>query len=307
MSRHKYETYTFHHLAQSYTELGIFAELCVVAEPITAHCHDFLEIAFAMKGRGQHEDVQGCLPLLSGDVWILQPGQWHAYPLVGGSLAIFNLLLSRDFLTSHMPLLQTMSFLSLSDSNEYEVYQRSLVTPVKHIRLSPQGFDQMSLLLTTLATELQSIDSAERNAAICVGLTLQILGLLNRYGVAGLQQSTGLLAARHDAGLMAAIRCIEEQYAEPLTLDTIAQQSGYTPTYLVRKFHRYLGMPPIDYLLHIRLQYACTLLQTTQQEVTTIASNVGFSDSRYFATRFRRAFGMSPTEFRLRTGRMLSS
>jgi AraC-like DNA-binding protein len=56
----------------------------------------------------------------------------------------------------------------------------------------------------------------------------------------------------------------------------------------------------MDYLFQVRLQHACALLQTTDKPVTTIAHDVGFADSRYFATRFQRSMGVTPSRFRLR-------
>jgi quercetin dioxygenase-like cupin family protein len=91
-------TSRFHDQKGGDAQLGIIAKLYRVTDPVLAHCHDFLELAFALKGNGHHEDEQRRLPLLAGDVWIVQPSQWHAYPVVGDSLAIFNLLLSSDFL-----------------------------------------------------------------------------------------------------------------------------------------------------------------------------------------------------------------
>ncbi|MPZ20672.1 MAG: AraC family transcriptional regulator [Luteitalea sp.] len=42
-----------------------------------------------------------------------------------------------------------------------------------------------------------------------------------------------------------------------------------------------------------------TLLRETGLTIAEIASEVGFSDQSYFDKRFKRAFGLSPREFRL--------
>jgi len=282
--------YTFHHIAQRGGGIGVYAELYAVPRPVTAHRHDFHEVAFAMTGSGQHEDEGGRLPILSGDVWLIAPGQWHAYPLVGGTLEIFNLLIAPRFLAAHAPTLDlayprsTLSAAGLAMAGGY-------------LRLSPQGRGHIHPLLATLARELRAPPGGGQEA-ICVGLTLQVLGLLDRYGVGEAAGSPGALAARPDPGLLAAVRHIEDCYAEEITLDDLARHSGYAPTYLTRKFHQRLGVPPSDYLLQVRLHHACTLLETTDLSVTTIAHQVGFGDSRYFATRFGRALSMTPTAFR---------
>lgn len=287
----------FNHRPESPLQLGIIAELIELTMPVVAHRHDFWEIAFAVKGSGQHEDQQGRLPILSGDVWIVRPGQWHAYPLVGDSLSIFNLLLSHAFISTYLPSLPALSYFGDTFfTSALDPYQYVLSTPLAYMRLSPQGLERIHALLIELASELER--AAKGSAALCVGIVLQILGLLERYGTSQPGPSAGSLAARYDPGVLAAVDYIEQHYALPLTLDEIADQSGYAPTYLTRKFRQYLGMPPIDYLLQVRLQHACALLQNTTDAVTAIALAVGFSDSRYFATRFRAELGVTPTVFR---------
>lgn len=287
------ETYSFQHLSDNKAHLGILAELYHVTQPIVAHSHDFWEIAFAVRGSGHHEDDSGRLPILSGDVWIIQPGQWHAYPMVGNTLAIFNLLLSHDFLQIHPDVLRTTHCLTTT----VPIGGTGLITPVPSIRLSPQGLDSIYTLLKQLEHELQHPD-APGHTGLCVGLVFQILGLLDRYGSSGPIQSAGAFAARNDPGLLAGVQFIEQNYANTLTLEEIANISGYTLTYFIRKFHQQLGITPIDYLFQIRLQHACSLLKSSDQPIIKIAHTVGFSDSRYFATRFRRTLGLTPSQFR---------
>lgn len=289
---------SFHHLPGHDAEIGIFAGLFTLTEPMEAHRHDFWEIAFAVRGSGQHEDVQARLPLLSGDVWVIRPGQWHAYPLVKDSLSIFNLLLTDAFLKTHAAVLHTIHYLAPLQVQREECNPLpSLTLPARHLHLSPQRLEHMYSLLTTLANEVCSPYLAG-HAGMCTGLILSILSLLDRYSLEDAHEGSEILTARDHPGVLEAVRFIDEEFAQPLMLEDIAQRSGYTPTYLTRKFRHALGMSPMDYLLFIRLQHACTFLKTTQQSVTSIAHAVGFSDSRYFATRFRSALGMTPTQFR---------
>lgn len=282
--------------------LGIYADLFMLTEPMAAHRHDFLEMAFMIKGYGQHEDGQGCMPLLSGDVWIIPPGQWHAYPFIEDDVYIFNLLLSQDFLMAYKQVL-----LSTHSVNTPILYSPvasvnrgdGLVPmPAHSIRLSPQGRGVIHTLLMTLAEEVRRPGGAGY-AGICTGLVLQIIGMIDRYSEPPISAPGDTRGTRHIPELLSALRCIEERYAEPLTLEEIARHSNYAPTYLVRKFRHHLGASPIEYLFQVRLQHACTRLKTTNLSVSAIASEVGFSDSRYFATRFRRSLGVTPSEFRI--------
>ncbi len=292
---------SFHQIARGHHTVGVWAEIYRVTRPVTAHRHNFYELAFALTGGGQHEDVDGQLPTLSGDVWTIEPGQWHAYPLVGDGLQVFNLLLAPDFLAQYAPALRATLLACPHDADGNNPPPGAATgATVRHVRLSPGGLERIRAVLLALAAEVRHPPTSGL-APICGGLVLQALGLIDRYGVGETYQSDSVLAARGDAGVLAAVRYIEEHYASPLALPDLARHSGYAPTYLARTFRRRLGVPPSDYLLQVRLQHACALLETTDLTVTTIAHRTGFADSRYFATRFRQTLDTTPTAFRAAT------
>jgi AraC-like DNA-binding protein len=101
---------------------------------------------------------------------------------------------------------------------------------------------------------------------------------------------------------LTAIQYLVDHYPEPITIDDLACHCGYSPAYLATKFRQCFGLPPTTYLLQLRLQRGCTLLHTTDRSVASIALAVGFRDSRYFATRFGQAMGMTPSAYRFHNG-----
>lgn len=60
------------------------------------------------------------------------------------------------------------------------------------------------------------------------------------------------------------------------------------------------GVSPLQYVLHLRINYACRELQETRRGITEIAYDSGFEDSNYFSRTFRKFIGMTPREYRLR-------
>jgi AraC-like DNA-binding protein len=67
----------------------------------------------------------------------------------------------------------------------------------------------------------------------------------------------------------------------------------------MKTFKKVAGMTFVAYLNHARLANGSRLLRETDLTIAEIASDVGFSDQSYFDKRFKRAFGMTPKEFRL--------
>jgi signal transduction histidine kinase/CheY-like chemotaxis protein len=91
---------------------------------------------------------------------------------------------------------------------------------------------------------------------------------------------------------------LQKNYSEPISRRDIAKHIGITEDHLTYCFRQELGITPIHYLQRYRIKQAKRLLKESNQTITEIAFNVGFSDSGYFSRIFRREIGMSPEMFR---------
>jgi AraC-like DNA-binding protein len=91
---------------------------------------------------------------------------------------------------------------------------------------------------------------------------------------------------------------IDRDYAEPLDLDAMASEAGYSRFHFARAFAVAYGETPRAYLTRRRIERAKTLLRTANLSVTEICFLVGFSSLGSFSTRFRALVGASPSEYR---------
>lgn len=87
-------------------------------------------------------------------------------------------------------------------------------------------------------------------------------------------------------------------YYEPLTLRDVAGAALVSPFHFSRLFHATVGVPPGRYLTAVRLFEAKRLLLTTWMNVADIVATIGYSSVGTFTTRFTRAVGLSPTQYR---------
>lgn len=94
------------------------------------------------------------------------------------------------------------------------------------------------------------------------------------------------------------IRYMQEYYAEPLTLETLAHTFHYSAPYLSKHFRRETGASIIDYLIGIRMRRAAALLQKTKVSLHEIAASVGYTDVSYFIRIFKKHTGMTPKQYR---------
>ncbi|MEM6552092.1 MAG: AraC family transcriptional regulator [Planctomycetota bacterium] len=91
---------------------------------------------------------------------------------------------------------------------------------------------------------------------------------------------------------------LAERWDQPITLDDAASATHLTPSAFARLFKRTMGKTFIQYLHELRIAHACQALTGTDQPVTRIAADAGFTNLSNFNRVFRRLRGCSPREFR---------
>ncbi len=91
---------------------------------------------------------------------------------------------------------------------------------------------------------------------------------------------------------------IEEHYYDKLSLEDLADYSGYNRTYVSTLFKQMVGINFHEYLTRVRFQHALDDLTNTRLSLTDIAFKNGFSDLKTMTARFRSMLGRSPAEYR---------
>jgi AraC family transcriptional regulator len=85
---------------------------------------------------------------------------------------------------------------------------------------------------------------------------------------------------------------------QQITLDQLADLSGYSRFHFARGFRAATGLPPYAYILRARIALACRLLDDARLPVQAIASETGFASHPQFTNRFRQLTGISPSAYR---------
>jgi AraC family transcriptional regulator len=98
--------------------------------------------------------------------------------------------------------------------------------------------------------------------------------------------------------VLTAIKLIQDRYFEPLTLAELASEVFISRFHFSRMFADATGVTPGRFLTAVRLFEAKRLLLTTSLNVSDIVCSVGYSSVGTFTSRFSRAVGMTPTQYR---------
>ena len=91
---------------------------------------------------------------------------------------------------------------------------------------------------------------------------------------------------------------IANNYQSDLTLDTIAEAFYISPSYLSRLYKKEKGISPISHLRSVRMEQAIELARKTDLRAYEIGASVGINDPVYFSKLFKKALGMSISEYR---------
>lgn len=94
------------------------------------------------------------------------------------------------------------------------------------------------------------------------------------------------------------IKYIEEHFKEKLTLEMVATKVFVNAKYFSHVFKKEMGVAFTDYIIQMRIQYACRLLETTNYQAYRISYECGFSDPSYFNRVFCAKMNMTPQNYR---------
>jgi two-component system response regulator YesN len=91
---------------------------------------------------------------------------------------------------------------------------------------------------------------------------------------------------------------IAEHFREDIDRNDVASVTYITPNYLSKKFRDEAGMNLREYINQLRIDEAKRLLLSTNMTVSEVSSEIGYDNSSYFSTVFRRICGVSPIKWR---------
>jgi len=91
---------------------------------------------------------------------------------------------------------------------------------------------------------------------------------------------------------------IESNLDADLSLESLAEESGYSRAHFLRMFRIATGLTPHQYVLDLRLRRAQDYLRKKNSKIIDVAMSCGFSSQSHMTNVFRQRLEMTPAEFR---------
>lgn len=91
---------------------------------------------------------------------------------------------------------------------------------------------------------------------------------------------------------------VDKNYKSDISLESLAEHVGCSPTYLSKLFKAHAGTSVVIYVNNLRINHTKQLLLTTQMTLPEISLFVGFNHQQSFIRSFKKLVGMTPSEYR---------
>lgn len=107
----------------------------------------------------------------------------------------------------------------------------------------------------------------------------------------------GLSRGLSDDRLTAALRAMHARPQHPWTVTELATEAALSRSAFFARFHRIVGVAPMEYLLAWRMALAKQLLRKKDMTIDQVAEQAGYGSASSFTVAFTRHAGISPARY----------
>lgn len=164
-------------------------------------------------------------------------------------------------------------------------------------------YDELRILLRRLLKHHVETDRYEKT----FGFLADCYAIMHQLTVNFMVKATDLQEReegdRYEERLNQINQYINSNYDQPISMKDLSEKLFLSNGYLSRFFKKNYGMSFANYLTNVRVFHAADELLYTDAPITLVAYDCGFTSAAFFNKVFKKAYGVTPSEFRRRTGK----
>jgi AraC-like DNA-binding protein len=244
-----------------------------VEHSFAPHMHDFYAVSLNYRGRGAFDCRREVHDAAPGTCNLIAPGELHTGRATSGDgWSYRNLHIEAPLMTR---LLQSMEWRGSLDVNFKSSLVRDRILGARLARVFASMSDSSSLL---------------KNESLLLSVVAR---LITDHFVRG--HPLGAVG-REPAPVNRAKEWLDANPGQNVPIRSLADLAGLSPYYLVRTFHRQVGVPPHRYQMIVRVNRARTLL-ASGAALADVTYRTGFCDQSHLTRCFKRTFGVPPGRY----------
>lgn len=112
------------------------------------------------------------------------------------------------------------------------------------------------------------------------------------------KQTENLSEEAQEQPIVGIVRYMQEHLEEEISLNILAEHFHLSGAYISQLFKNEIGVNFLAYLTSIRMERAKKLLLSTACSVAEVSEKVGYADYRVFTKAFKKAEGVTPSQYR---------
>lgn len=254
--------------------------------------HEFFEMVYIKKGNAVFEIAGQPAAIGPNDIVIIKPNQPHKFIVKSESGCEF-IVLSFKFVNqvqsgfSEVSLEDFLNFVSGKESGAF-------------ITLKVSQKNEIVILLNRILKEKESNDIGSEFLNYL--LVLELFVLISRALKMEWENSIKSESLKIKELIRISAKYIDNNFERDISLGDVSKFVFLSPSYFTRAFKEEMGLSPISYLLKVRVERAKELLRDTDQKISDIALNVGFSNQQRFNEIFKKYTGAAPLQYRKSVG-----
>ena len=251
---------------------GVFVTLTDSARSFPRHWHGNYGLGVVDRGAQRSASGRGAVEAFAGQCLTHNPGEVHDGMPLGGT--------ARRWRMFHIEPAAMARLLGVPSSGDLEWHAPVMDDPALHAAL-----DRAFAASSASRSELQTTHSAD-SALLEEALLLAV-------GRASPPAGSPDTRPPDAQKLTIVVERLNDDVKQAPTLDELAALAGTSRYTLVRQFGRRHGLPPMAWLLQLRLQRARERIAAGWGLADT-AMSCGFSDQSHLTRLFTRQFGYTP-------------
>lgn len=98
--------------------------------------------------------------------------------------------------------------------------------------------------------------------------------------------------------ILPAVEYIHAHYTnEQLSITKLSAMCQMSPEYFRNLFHSFYGTSPVKYINNLKITRAAELIASGMYSISQAATLSGYNDASHFSREFKKAIGVSPSEY----------